>query len=335
MMTRDDLIALARSGSVDELISQLDGTRYAGIVSVYRETGDLGLCELHLHESEVAVYEEASSYLEGSPKRVTEELLRRFEVENLKSAVRLWFERVVRGRGIEEKINYLSTKPPVDDIAYADLVSADSIDHIAELLESTPYAAVVRNRGAEVMRRSSLFPLEIELDRFYFKRLTEAIEELSDRDRTVARALIGIQIDVENVERITRLEQFHDLSPEEIAAAVVPSRYANIDAEMLEDTAQGKAGEAVIQRFRSSFPGISGLFSTESGTDMLSRLSLIEKVLEEALNETIRKTLGGYPFTIGIVLSYCILAGLEINRIMKILNAKRYGMSGERIAQIL
>ena len=69
--------------------------------------------------------------------------------------------------------------------------------------------------------------------------------------------------------------------------------------------------------------------------DMASKLILIERLLEEIMLYEVRRTLSGYPFTIGIVLSYFQLKRNEIKKVMTILNAKYYSLSEDRIKGVL
>jgi len=49
----------------------------------------------------------------------------------------------------------------------------------------------------------------------------------------------------------------------------------------------------------------------------------------------VRRILGGYPFTVGVIMAYFILKGEEIRRIVTLLNAKSYGWPEDRILSAL
>ena len=69
--------------------------------------------------------------------------------------------------------------------------------------------------------------------------------------------------------------------------------------------------------------------------DAVSRMALLERILEEILMWEIRRILTGYPFTIGIIIAYFVLKRSEIRRIMTVLNAKFYALPEERIEAVL
>jgi V/A-type H+-transporting ATPase subunit C len=58
-------------------------------------------------------------------------------------------------------------------------------------------------------------------------------------------------------------------------------------------------------------------------------------LLQEILDREVRKILGGYPFTIGIILAYSLLERRETSRIVTILNAKLYELDPERVRTVL
>jgi V/A-type H+-transporting ATPase subunit C len=58
-------------------------------------------------------------------------------------------------------------------------------------------------------------------------------------------------------------------------------------------------------------------------------------VLEQVLLHETRRMLLGYPFTIGIVLSYFIFKKNEIKKVRAILNAKQYRIPEERIKDLI
>ena len=81
---------------------------------------------------------------------------------------------------------------------------------------------------------------------------------------------------------------------------------------------------------KSSYPGLHSLLSI-GGADSSARLAFFERILDRILEYEIRRIMTGYPFTIGIILSYFFLKTNEIKKVRTILNAKLYDLSPERI----
>jgi len=65
--------------------------------------------------------------------------------------------------------------------------------------------------------------------------------------------------------------------------------------------------------------------------EQLSKLYLLEIILWNYLIVEARRTLAGFPFTIGTVLAYLILKRTEIRNIITILNGKVYKMGRSEI----
>lgn len=324
---------MIRSRSFIEAMSTLRGTEYSEIDAVYGQTGDLKMAELELYRRELRVLRGVERYVEGTVLDFVRALTTRYEIEELKNAVRLWFERVVRGRSVESKIPYLLREPVHYDINWDGIVNAPSIEQVAEELDGTPYRARVEQNAAEVERRASLFPLETALDRHFYEGVHAAVEELDDRDHDIAERLLGIEIDLVNVEWIVRYKSYYELPAEEAVARTLPYGRTIDEATLLSSYQSGNPAEKLSTVLRAGYPGLAALYRSSGGES--SRLAMLESFMNELLLREVHRTLGGYPFTIGIVLSYFVLKQTEIRRIMTILNAKYYDVAEERIERLL
>ena len=82
------------------------------------------------------------------------------------------------------------------------------------------------------------------------------------------------------------------------------------------------------------YPSLQVMLSG-SAADEISRLVLIERILQQIMLHEVGRLLAGYPFTIGTVLAYVVLKRNETRTLMTILNAKLYGVSQDRIRGVL
>ena len=89
-------------------------------------------------------------YTEGVVRDFVQALTARYEKDVLKHALRLWFDRRVRGRDIGASTSYLYREPIHDDLPLDRLVAADSLEEVVGLLEPTPYADAVRGGADDV-----------------------------------------------------------------------------------------------------------------------------------------------------------------------------------------
>lgn len=332
MLSSDLLEQMIRAHSLQEAVQLLRGGAFDIIESVYSRTGDLKMAELELLKREIRLYTEVESYLDDELLRFLRALTARYEIENLKNLLRLWFDRNVRGRSIQEAAGYLLREKIHFDLNIEAVLEARDIETVLEALASTPYAQVIAPHAASA--GETLFPLEVALDHFYYRMLVEETENLEPRDRRIARRLIGVEIDLQNIGWLVRFKDFYKLPLDEALPLMIPFGH-NLDQQTLGEAYGGQSITAVVaglikKRYAALAPLLSG-----AGGEQTSRLVLIERVLSEIMMLEVRHILTGYPFAIGIVLAYFILKKNEISRLMTILNAKYYRLDEERIKGLI
>ena len=99
--------------------------------------------------------------------RFTQGLLGLHEVMTLKNAIRLWFERTVRGRGVDDKVAYLERGEGATNLPVDSIINAADSQELLKSLEATEYAEVIRDSMEAPARDGSLFAVEVALDRWY------------------------------------------------------------------------------------------------------------------------------------------------------------------------
>jgi vacuolar-type H+-ATPase subunit C/Vma6 len=143
-----------------------------------------------------------------------------------------------------------------------------------------------------------------------------------------------VEIDLQNINWIIRLKNFYDLPLEVVLSTIIPGGF-NLDKKVIDELYSAQNVTSVLQRFvTSKYPGLSTLLSSQT-SDSTSRLLLIRRILEEIMKNEVQHILAGYPFTVGIILSYFILKRNELKKIRLILNAKQYGIRQERIESMM
>jgi V/A-type H+-transporting ATPase subunit C len=326
---------LIRAGSLAEAVQMLGETDFAPVQKVFEQTGDIKSAELELMRKELAIYLELEKLVEEEIRGFIRALSERFETENLKNALRLWFDRRVRGRDIEEARGYLLRRRVHHSIDPDGIIGADTLEEAARLLEATPYAPILRQQSAAVSEAASLFPLELALDRFLYARLAAAAAQLDPRDRQIAQRLIGVDIDLQNVSWLIRFKNFYSLEEERALGYTLPGGL-NLHPDLMRELYGAEHTERQISSLVGKrYPEIAPLLASQEQTKFSARLTMIERILEQIMTIEVRKILTGYPFTIGIVLAYFILKGNEIRKIMTILNAKYYRWPEERIQALV
>jgi V/A-type H+-transporting ATPase subunit C len=326
---------LIRSRSLAESVQMLGETDFAPVQKVYERTGDIKTAELELLGRELAIYLELEKLVEEDIREFIHSLTGRFEIENLKNALRLWFDRRVRGRNIEDARGYLLRQRIHHSLDLDRIINADTLERVADHLGGTPYAPIVRQEAAAVMEGASLFPLELSLDRYLYGTLAEAADRLEPKDREIARRLIGVEIDLQNVSWLIRFKNFYSLEADQALSQTLPGGL-NLNPELMRQTyAAERTDRQISALVGKRYPEIAPLLAAKEQPKLSARLTMIERILEEIMKIEVRKILTGYPFTIGIILAYFILKSDEIRKIMTILNAKFYEWPEEQILSLV
>lgn len=325
---------LAKAPSVDAALALLRETPFGGLDEIYSQTGDLKQAELEMLKSEIGLYRNIRQYVHRNSAQLIDALLSQFEIENLKNAIRIYFERQIRGTSLDSGAHYILYERILHDIPIDIVVNADNFEQIAGACEGTPYSRIIKQCYRTVESEKSLFRLEVALDHLYYKELLSAIAMLDRRDRSIALRLTGVEIDLQNINWIIRFKNFYDLPLEAVMAAIVPGGF-NLDKTVISELYSAQNVTSVLQGFvKRKYPELSALLSAQT-SDSTSRLLLISRILEEIRKHEVHRILSGYPFTVGIILSYFVLKRNELKKIRTILNAKYYGIEQERIESMI
>ena len=331
----EQLAEMARAKSLTEAVELLRNTDFAVVESVFSRTGDLKMAEMELVRKEVRLYLELEELTKDEVQSIVFALAERFEIENLKHALRLWFDSRVRGRRIDGAVGYLLRDRVHRHLPLDRVVNAASLEEATEALQGTPYDELVAQHSAEVAEVQSLFPVEIALDHHFYRQLLAAVNGLGTRDRDIARRMIGAEIDLANINWLIRFKGFYKLAPERALACAIPEGIHLSPEDVAKAFAADNPTTVLAELVRRRYPGLSGLLAPGEAGESYARLVMIERILAEILLLEVRHLLAGYPFTIGILLAYFVLKSAEIRRIMTTLNAKFYNWPEERIMAAL
>jgi V/A-type H+-transporting ATPase subunit C len=334
ILSESQFTQLARAPSLEAALALLRDTPFAGQEETYSATGDLKPAERELLRDEIELYRNLKRHLHPGSVELVDALLLRFEIDNLKNAIRVYFDRSVRHRPAEASAHYILYDHIVHDLPIDIIVNARNFDEIAGVCEGTPYSQIIRKYSHTVESESSLFRMEIAFDHHYYRNLLAAIDGMASNDREIALRLVGVQIDLQNMDWIIRLRKFYDLPLEAVLAAIVPGGF-NLNEGLVRQLYAAQNVTTALQGFvKARYPALSGLLSSQAA-DSASRLLLIHRLLAEILRQECQRILTGYPFTVGIILAYFVLKSNEFNRIRVILNAKQYGIEPERIESMI
>jgi len=334
ILTAENMEQLVKARSLIDTFSLLRNTPFETVETIYNKTGDIKMGEKELLKQEINLHIELEKHLKGELLDFVKSLVSRYEIYILKFALRLCFDRIVRKRDINVASGYLLRTKIHYNLHIDDIINADDFDTVASALKNTPYFKIIDNNKEQVISRQSIFPIEIELDQYFYSELIKMTDRLDTADCKIAKRMIGVEIDLQNINWLVRFKNFYNMSFDEAIKYSIPSGY-NIDKELMSKAFSSKnISELFSGQIEKKYPEIKSIMTAQSSKSY-SRLLLIEQMLEQIMMYEVRHILMGNPFTIGIMLSYFILKRNEIRKIMTILNAKIFNMDEDQINSLL
>ena len=323
---------LIRVPSLQEAIGYLADTSFGFISTVYNKTGDLKMVELDLFAREVQLYLELEKYLVDEVNTLVLGLVIFYEVENLKRTVRLWFDRAIRGRYIGDVVGYLYRDRIRCNIPIDSILNAETFSEVTAAVSQTPYFDIFRAASDKIESLRSVFPIEVGLDRYFYSQLLTEVDRFKGRDREVAYRMIGVEIDMQNLNWIIRFKNTFGLNPDDAIGYLIP-RGLRLHNDIMRDAYTAGNDTEMLSMLQGT--GYLDTVLTPGSSDASSRLLMMESLLAQIVMQEAKRILVGNPFTVGTLLAYFLLKKTEIRNIMTLLNGKNYNLSEERIRSAL
>jgi V/A-type H+-transporting ATPase subunit C len=308
---------------ISEVMEGLKKTSYAPIIKEYSQNDDLKALEKMFCLNDVMIYRKVYDALNSTQeKEFVFLLMSRYEMEELKLVLRAWHNKLAIDLN-----DYLLNEKITFTMDYKKIMSARTIEEVILFLHETPYMApLIRVRDTYIEKKSSFY-LEAALDLDYYARLNTVISKFSTLDKHVALRILGIEIDIENINWLIRLRKYYSLGMADLLTWVIPGGF-RIDKDTVRGFYTTNGVTKVVESIsRGPYAKLKDLMSENA--------SLIENFLYEILLREVNRSLAGFPFTIGTILGYCILKHQETRNVISLLYAKNYGFTKESVSPLL
>lgn len=191
----------------------------------------------------------------------------------------------------------------------------ESFESFIDNLKDTPYYDYMKNYKSS-RDEDSLFSIEMNLDKYYYRNLTESIKSLSKADRDEFKKIFGVKIDLLNIIWIYRAKKYYDISPEEIFNFTIFGGNYNSEKLLHLSYIDEEEFEEEIKKSKYSILFADGRVIRTGRTS--------KRLMYSIANKNFRRTDG-----IGKFMSFLILLDSEIENIERILEATRFGLSKE------
>ncbi len=312
--TFDDLID---SKDIPSVCGILKETVYKSVIEDFEKKGfSVTFLEKELIKQEVSILKKIyNSIFSTADRTVISLLIQKYEIEEIKTALRLWHKK-----DVPETSYYLIGEKIWFDIDYKKIVSSPDLNGVMQILGNTPYRTSIAEAQKMFEDKDSIFFLEASLDKDYFTKLVSSIKNFLLTDRITLSKIIGAEIDIENINWLLRAtKKYYSLEKEEVNKWLI------------------EGGNITKDNFATEFlKGEIKFIHNISLADIFEKNEyMLEISLYGILYEETKKILSGFPFTIGIILSYVILKNREIKNIISIINAKNYGLQKEEISMLI
>lgn len=313
LLSSEQYERIVAAANIEAIYEELRHTEYAHAVADARTADDLRHVETALVDHLIAVHREVAAHTRGSLRSFLTELLRKYEVENLKVLLRVWSAKA------EQEKEFIYRETICHDIPVDSILGATTIEEVIVLLEDTPYRRPIWQARESFKKTRSLFYLEVALDQELYEATWRAIQQLPAADRRIAARLVGIEIDVLNITWISRFIKYYKLALPEITGLIIPHGL-EIKKGLLTDVYPGIDKDSFL---KSLFTGLySGVPQMIASSEETQQLHLLEALLKELFVQQVKKALGGFPFTVGVAIAYLRLKKMEVANLITILNAK-------------
>lgn len=324
ILSEDALRSLAAASDLEDVLRLLLNTGYEAQATRLLESGTtLGGAEMMLAYSLIEAYQRAAGLFHSERARLLEQMARRFELDNLKTILR----GKVRGEPQDAVRSVLWPLGSLSRLPTQELLLARDIDDVAAILRDTDYGQVLLNSLPRYTSENSLFPVEVALDLHYYRRLWEAVEKLSGQDRVVVGRMMAVRYDLLNIDWVIRYRLNYGLSPEEIYNYTLPfARF--IDGETVRRAASAEGIDGIVATLPEPYHSL--LAEPASLPNPVERSAL---VMQRYMVEVARSALAGYPFHLGVAVSYLWLKEAEVHDLRAVFEGKRYGETAESIVR--
>ena len=202
---------LLKLETFQEVIDYLRNQTHYRTVLEFAEGESLDQIEVRIEKYFFSTYEKFYHYYVDNYRDFFKALLFRYEVENLKLYLRL----LARDDKIENLETHLIFSSLYSNLDYAELSKATTITEFIEGLKETLYYNPLK-QFIEDDSSLMVFHMEMVLDKLYFDRLYLSITKLGKYDREIMLELLGINIDILNIQWLYRGRRFFDISSEEL-----------------------------------------------------------------------------------------------------------------------
>lgn len=167
--------------------------------------------ELLLKKESLSEVEKLGNYLGSNYKGFLKMSYLRAEVEDIKLILRA----ISRKEDLSELPQHFLHNPKYESVNFEALLSKNNLVDLVDVFKGSIFEEAFRSITEEDLKLRE-FHAEMNLDMIYFKELRKSSEKFSKLDKKILTEILGINIDLINIQWIYRAKKYYNLMNEEI-----------------------------------------------------------------------------------------------------------------------
>ncbi|MEK6958030.1 MAG: V-type ATPase subunit [archaeon] len=325
LLSRMELNALVEAKSVQEIYGLLERTRYReDLVSSALKEKTLA------DQIELACAKNLSRTIQKIVKVAPEELkpkviglFEKYDINNIKTI--LASKHISQPK--DEIENFIFAAGSISRNTLNRMLNANSVKEAVLGLGGTPYASVLEGKLRDYEQKKELSPLFEVLDDYYYKKLPFVLGG-SYGDERIILAMVKSQVDAKNISTILRAKK-QGMDGQSIMKMVIEE--GSISKEKMRGAAEAKSVEEAARVFEKSFSLGSAIEQYKKTYSLIP----IEMELEKRLAKKGLSIFRTSTLSVGAIAGFLMIKEEEINNIRKIVRAKEFNLSAEKLKEMI
>ncbi len=317
MLTDEDYRELLEKRTVGDIASHLkNNTHYKTVLEQIDENSVHRVqLEKMLKNYLIRDYIKLFRFIGGNVKAFLEFAFLRYEIEDLKMALRL-LGTEHNNMFIRDLLAFLNK---YDFIDIQKLAATKNIEDFIQNLKGTIYFDILSPFMVNT-KHLNLFSVEMTLDMYFFSLIWKQKEKLlKGEDKSIIDRSFGSEIDMLNILWIYRGKKFYNIPREILVSYIIPFRY-KLKKEQILAMVEAKTSDEVIDvvratRYAKVFLGINDHYYEKSFSDYIFGLH--------------KRIIRSNRFSIGSLMAYLHLKEIEVRNIVSLIECIRYNISVE------
>lgn len=324
LLTTSDYESLLKIGSTRELLHVVSRSPLYGRYLEGLEGLTLDDVERRLWEAQAKALDDVKKMIRGPTSLFLDYLQRKFELETLRTLVR------VKAFDL----------PLTEALKYVIPIGSFTRERIEEMLRAKDLLRMIDMVGDEELERKLMaalekykslnnpLPLEAAIDRYMDYVVSKGAEKLPRTDRRWVLKFLNVESDLKNIVLAVRSKSLN-LAIEDFNEYIVLPHYFKVTPEAINKAFTAPSVDVAIQTLASLTPYGSVLL--KAGSDPIS----LEREAKRYLIEEYRKVFFYNPFNMGFVYAFLNLLYLELSNIKTLIIGRHDELPSELIAESL